>query len=134
MDYSFYPQSFSTPNQKKFSTGIGFPLFFHRKLEKKKEEEEKELLWESISFGVFLSVVYWNSNLPDNEKSVKQRVLSGERVLENGDLWVDLSFEFLVQFPIWNSDLEWDWESEKIELLEILGSTFSHTSTQVENG
>jgi len=39
-----------------------------------------------------LSVVYWNSKLPQNGKSVKERVESGVRVLENGDLGVDLPF------------------------------------------
>ena len=50
-----------------------------------------------------MSVVYWNSNLPDNEKSVKQRVLSGERVLENEDLGWIYFFEWWVRFLVWNS-------------------------------
>jgi len=41
VDVCLYSHSFSTPNQKMFSSGIGFPLFFHRKLEKKKEEEKE---------------------------------------------------------------------------------------------
>ena len=45
-----------------------------------------------VSSGRSLSVVYWNSNIPQNGKSVKERVISGERVLENGDLGVDLPF------------------------------------------
>ena len=39
-----------------------------------------------------MSVVYWNSNLPQNGKSVKERRLSRDRVLENEDLGVDFPF------------------------------------------
>ena len=39
---------------------------------------------------MFLSVVYWNSNLPDNEKSVKEGVVRGERRMLIVGVWVNL--------------------------------------------
>ena len=49
-----------------------------------------------------MSVVYWNSNLPQNGKSVKERVVSGERRIE---VWISLLsswFNSLFGTQTWN--------------------------------
>ena len=47
----------------------------------KGEKNKRKNCCEKVShFRGFLSVVYWNSNLPQNGKSFKERVVRGERV------------------------------------------------------
>ena len=63
----------------------------------RKKKEGKECCENVSHFRGFLSVVYWDSNLPQNGKSVKERGKEDWRFLENRDLGVDLPFWVMLE-------------------------------------